>query len=267
MLYVDDDAEKGWHEILIKILSDINSIEYFDYLGDEIKKISKEEIIQKTLNKVHQDDIDIVILDFRLHPDDFINKDIEEITGFKLLKGIKSINPGIQVIFFSATSKIWNFQALELAGANGFIVKESPIHTSASFTANSIKGFVRTVESCCHIIFLKQFFKCQFEVESELTPRKKKTNDKPLPKYFVDETIKWLRLSNVILTTGDLSETKITTSFLFKFSVLENLTNRIIDVDNPILIKKNEHGIKRYHFQFRTTNKLLCNFREDKKQN
>lgn len=39
---------------------------------------------------------------------------------------IKKINPGIQVIIFSATNKVWNLQALQEAGADGFIIKESP---------------------------------------------------------------------------------------------------------------------------------------------
>jgi CheY-like chemotaxis protein len=263
ILFVDDDAEKGWYEILCKILSDINSIGQVYYLGDDLKKVSQEKIIDKTLYKVLEDDIDIVILDFRLHPDDFVTTNINDITGFKLLQSIKKINPGIQVIIFSATTKISNLQVLQEAGADGFIVKESPEKTSGMSTTYSIKDFIKTFESCNNLNFLKEFYKCDFEVEKELTPRRKITNEKPLPKQFVDETLKWLRLSNNILSKGNLNETKMISSFLFKFSVLENLANRIIDVDNPILIGKNEKGINKYKFRFRISDKRLRNYIED----
>ena len=60
-----------------------------------------------------------------------------------------------------------------------------------------------------------------------------------------------------------MNEIKIVSSFIFKFSVLENISTRIIDIENPIFTSKNEKGIKKYKFQFRTSEKRLRNFIED----
>ena len=124
VLLIDDEADKGWYEIFAYFLGDINGI-YTDYLGIDFKKSSSDEIIKKSIEKIFKDEIDIVILDFRLNPSDFQIKNSEKITSVKLLKKIKEKNPGVQVIAFSATNKIWNFQTLQSAGADGFIFKNS----------------------------------------------------------------------------------------------------------------------------------------------
>ncbi len=159
ILFVDDDAEKGWFEIISKLLSDFNSIVQLDYLGDEIKKISQKEIIDKTICKVSEDDIDIVILDFRLHSDDSVAINIQDVTGFKLLQKIKKINPGIQVVIFSATNKVWNLQALQDEGADGFVIKESPENSlNPSFTLTALSEFIKTIDQCLERGFLKGLF-------------------------------------------------------------------------------------------------------------
>jgi CheY-like chemotaxis protein len=156
ILYVDDDAEKGWYRILCEILSDINSIDQIDYLGDNLKNVTQKEIIDITICKVREDDIDIVILDFRLHPDDFVATNIRDVTGFKLLQNIKKINHGIQVIIFSATTKVWNLQAMQEAGADGFVVKESPeLSIDSEFTQKAIDGLIKTISISIKLRFLK----------------------------------------------------------------------------------------------------------------
>jgi hypothetical protein len=262
VLIIDDEIEKGWNELFAYILTDINNI-YLDFIGDRFTNWTSEKIINDSVKKIISDDIDIVILDFRLNFDDYKLNNPKEVTSVKLLNEIKKINPGIQVIVFSATQKIWNLQSLQEAEANGFIIKESPENTSSNFTKFSIIDFIQSFETCNELFFLKEFYKSQFEVENKLAPRRKPTHEKALPKEFIDETLKWLRLSNIIFNKGKLDDTKIVASFLFKFSVLENLANRIIDVDNPILIGKNEKGINKYKFQFRISDKRLRNFIED----
>ena len=158
ILYIDDEADKGWYEIFCKILYDINSLE-FEYLDQELNSKTQEEIIRISLDKIKDSDIDLVLLDFRLHPDDFNAKDIEDVTGLKLLKKIKAINPGIQVIVFSATNKVWNLLALQDAGADGFIVKESPENSQdINFTTQSIASFKNTIERCLKQCFIKGIF-------------------------------------------------------------------------------------------------------------
>jgi DNA-binding NarL/FixJ family response regulator len=262
VLLIDDEADKGWFDIFAYLLGDINNF-YFDYLGVDFKKINKHEIIEKSIEKIISDDIDIVILDFRLNQSDFDNRSSEEITSITLLKKIKETNPGIQVIAFSATNKIWNLKALESEGANGFISKGGPNNNHSDFIIRSIEDFMQNIQECMRLSFLKDFYKDQYEISSDLIPRRKPKNEKSLPKDFIDEALKWLNLSNDILSVGYLNEAKIVSSFIFKFSVLENISTRIIDTDNPILVDKNERGINKYKFQFRLCERRLRNFVED----
>jgi len=88
ILYIDDEAEKGWYEIFCAILDDENKL-YFRHLDNEFNEKSKEEIIDISFKKIIDEDIDLVILDFRLHKKDFENRSIEEITGYQILKKIK----------------------------------------------------------------------------------------------------------------------------------------------------------------------------------
>lgn len=159
ILYVDDEADKGWSEIFCKIILDVNTMD-FHYIGDELKSKSKGEIIDLSLSKIIDDEFDIVILDFRLHRNDLGEKVLKKITGFQILEKIKKHNPGIQVIIFSATNKIWNLQALQEAGADGFVIKESPENSiDVNFTKESILNFKEIFEICLDRIFLKEIYK------------------------------------------------------------------------------------------------------------
>lgn len=262
VLLIDDEVEKGWGELFAYLLNDINNI-YFDYLGNGFKSSSNDQIVQIALKKIIDDDINIVILDFRLNSTDFTQSDTNQITSIKLLKEIKKFNPGIRVIIFSATNKIWNLQLLQDAGADGFVIKDTILNTHINNTRISILNFILLFENLTELNFLKEFYKNDFEIESKLLLRRKTNSTHPLPKEFIDESLKWLRLSNNVLNRGKLTETNIVSSFLFKFSVLENLSNRLIDVEKPILIGTNESANKIYKYQFRISEKRLRNFIED----
>jgi CheY-like chemotaxis protein len=261
ILYIDDEADKGWSEILCKIINDINKISYA-YIGKELKNMSSENIIKSSLEKIVDDDVDLVILDFRLHVDDFNAKTIQDVTGLKLLKAIKKVNPGIQVIIFSATNKVWNLQALQEAGADGFIIKESPENSrDYAFTSNSIENMRKEIEIGLEKSFLKSFYQNFEKVKCELMPRKNyKLAINPLPKEFVNEVLKWTQLSNEILSKG-LIDLNLTTSFLFYFTVIENISNRVIDIDNPIFVEDKD-GRKLYNFKFRMNEQKLRNYIE-----
>lgn len=118
ILLVDDEEGKGWFEIFANILDNesIGNKFHFDAIGDGFSKKKPKEIREKTIEKIKKEDIDVVILDFRLAKEDFEEKKIEMITSVQILDLIKEINPGIQVIGFSATDKIWNLQELQSAG-------------------------------------------------------------------------------------------------------------------------------------------------------
>ena len=168
VLLIDDEAEKGWYEIFAYLLGDENEV-YTDYLGDDFKTQSQEDIIDKSIKKIKDDDIDVVILDFRLNPNDFIGSNPKDISSIRLLKKIKELNPGIQVIIFSATNKVWNLQPLQAAGADGFILKGSPKYSVESeFISKSITSFINEFQKATRKLFLKDFYKLLFQVENSI---------------------------------------------------------------------------------------------------
>ncbi|GGG88482.1 hypothetical protein GCM10011416_00930 [Polaribacter pacificus] len=261
VLYIDDEVEKGWGEIFAHFFDDINEI-YFDYLVEDFKNINQEQLIKSAIQKIKDDDIDLVLLDFRLLPGDFNKKNIKEITGVKILNEIKELNPGIQVIIFSATNKIWNLQNLQDAGADGFILKESPENSvEDGFTVKSIENMVHVFNSCFERNFLKAFHLKIDELKTELLPRKNfKKVSNPLDINFVDEVLKWLQLSCELLAKN-LNTASKTSSFLFLFSVLENLSNQIVSSE-PIKIDNRSDVY--FEFEFSRVNNRLVFFNENK---
>ncbi len=236
ILYVDDDAEKGWYEILCTLLSDINGFSSFDYLGDELKKISQEEIIEKTINKIREDDIDLVILDFRLHPDDFTSINIQEITGFKLLKKIKAFNPGIQVLVFSATTKIWNLQGLLDERVDAFIIKESPENSvDPDFTVKSIYSLIKQVDKCLSNIYLKDIWIMSKEIEKVFSKN-------PLTrKYFVknlEGQSNGIKYQHLLLHEVEAVYDILTTSNENRFNLAMIMLFKILEYLNEIFYKR-----------------------------
>ena len=177
ILLIDDEAEKGWSEIFSKIISDINKIVDFHYLDEELNAKTKEEIIEISINKIMELQCDLVFLDFRLHEEDTFTSNFEEITGIRILREIKKYNPGIQVIIFTASNKAWNMQSLLDAGADGFIIKESPSNTiDNSFTSNSIKKLTTQLQECLQMQFLKTAYKLLEMINKHLSTISISTN-------------------------------------------------------------------------------------------
>ena len=181
ILYIDDEAEKGWNKVFATILFDNSDLKEYAYLDIEYKTLSKEEIVKSSIQRIKEDNIDIVILDFRLHSSDFSkNIPIQEVTSVQILKAIKEYNAGIQVIIFSATNKIWNLQALESLGADGFIIKEAPENSVNSyFTQDTIKNFQKVMEKSICMTFLKEAYSIMNEIKIYLNKKgvNKKENE------------------------------------------------------------------------------------------
>jgi CheY-like chemotaxis protein len=257
VLYIDDEAEKGWSELFSELFHDKCNLNEFDGdLGYAFKGRDKQEIIDLSFEKVIAFNPDVVILDLRLHDDDFGSINPKEISGYKILEKIKEHNKGIQVIIFSATNKIWNLLELQKEGADGFILKESPeLSIDPEFTKQSILNICKTVDECLEYSFLNDFYSKYKEIKIELLPRTNpKNTEYPLDKKFVNEYLKWLQFG--IDNIGKYKNKEgLVTSFLILFSVLENLANRIIDIDNPESVYEN--GETKYQHKFRINNEYL----------
>ncbi len=155
ILYIDDEVEKGWDIVFRQICT----LKKYESIGNDFKNLGSTKIVESAIKKVNEFNPDVVILDFRLHDDDFENITPENVTGYKILKRIKEINKGIQVIILSATNKIWNLLELQNAGADGFILKESPeLSVDRNFSKNTITNIYRTINVALSKRYMKEIY-------------------------------------------------------------------------------------------------------------
>jgi len=216
ILYIDDEWNKGWDVFFKKLISGSHGIEFIIHKED-FKDKSQDDVIQSCVNKVHSlgpSGIDIVLLDLRLcdHDFEFLSSAemAHELTGFKLLTAIKEFNPGIQVIIFTASTKVWNLIELEKAGADGFIMKESPeMSQDDGHSITTIKKLTSTLSDSFKMAFLKKVFTKIKEI-SEIADR--------LP--FQCDDFKARLNSNLNIAFKLLTETKTTFRY-FNYSYLQ----------------------------------------------
>jgi len=267
VLLIDDNYKKGWFSIFKSLFKNSNDLQ-LDNLEINFRTLNRDQIVEAAYNKVICENTgsinyDVLILDFRLHSYDNNELNIDLISGMQILKKLKKFNPGIQVIIFSATNKTWNLQALQNAGADGFIIKESTNNNyETGFTKQSIENMLQSINDCFENSFLKDFYIKYEKLKTQLIPRKNfKKSSQPLPKEFVDEVLKWLEMSFNILIS-ELSEINMTSSFIIMFSVLENLSNRVIDSENPIKLTNSDKELF-FEFEFRKERKRLNKFKQD----
>jgi CheY-like chemotaxis protein len=253
ILLIDDEANKGWYEIFCTLLHDINQdmIE-FDYVDDySFRHKTQEDIIEICKNKIREVKgfPDVVILDLRIHPIDFGDNSINEMTGFKLLTEIKNLNPGIQVVIFSATDKVWNLQALQKAGADGFIHKESFENSSNNdFTFESIENMVSTLNSCLIRKFLKSiYFKCK--QINEFLKACDYVDDTPFEE-FLNDLKKHLKLIEVSVGNIDLDDSMtLDIVFLNCYNFLEKFNKYYIKYkENQFVLGIDEVEMNRYKY-------------------
>lgn len=258
ILYVDDEADKGWYEIMANIIHDVNNIRGFNYLGEDLNTLSQQELIEQVVNRVKEDSVNIVLLDFRLHKKDYDSQNIEDITSVQILKKIKDFNAGIQVIIFSATNKVWNLLALQRYGADGFIIKEGPENSKdASFTIQTIENFINAMSSSISNRYKKGLCQMASELNSNL---EKGAKAHKIDKDYQKSVKLFYRMAYSSLPQS-VDDPCFDHSFMNYFRVIEATANELIDVDNPEAKEKN--GIVRYSFKFRGTDEYLKDYNEE----
>lgn len=260
ILYVDDEADKGWYEIMANIIHDVNNISGFDYLGEDLKALSQQEIIDQVIKRVKEDSINIVLLDFRLHKKDYDSLDIVDITSVQILKKIKEFNPGIQVIIFSATNKVWNLLALQKYGADGFIIKEGPENSKdSSFTVQTIDNFIKIVSTCISNRYKKYLYQTVSEINSIL---ENKAKGHKVDKGF-HKAIKLFYEMAYTSLPNSIEDSNFDHSFMNYFRIIEAVANERIDTENPEIKENDKTGTIRYYFKFRGTDDYLRDYDQD----
>lgn len=222
ILYIDDEWNKGWNEVLSNYFATSSTEIEFETLKYDFKDKSHQEILKECDKKIQSYKPDVVLLDLRLSDSDFINShNSTHLTGYKVLQAIKSINPGVQVIIFTASNKVWNFTELLKAGCDDFILKESPeLSTDNEYSRNSIAKMASSVSTAFKMSFLKKVYLKMAEVEKQL-----------LSANNEEEADFILRLKNNLnIAFKLLNETKISAkyfnyAYLQLFQIIEDFSN------------------------------------------
>lgn len=260
ILYVDDEAEK-WSEILTNIIVDINHIhsENFECLLYSLKSLSPDEIVDYVVTKVKETKTNILLLDFRLHKQDHHEQNIENITSVQILRKVKSYNPGIQVIIFSATNKVWNLLTLQKFGADGFVIKESVDNSKDStFTVNTIENFISIMSACISNIYKKYLF----ENTSQLLDTMKQEVH-VIDRDFYHTCKLFFDIAYQSLPTT-VNENRFDHSFLNYFRIIEAISDEVIESE-PVPDEEKPLDIPKYKnvFKFRRNDKYLLDFDEE----
>ncbi len=154
ILLIDDEADKGWDDVLRKMLpnSEFKTIQEqvpdYESLSDDAKKT------------IESGKYDLIFLDLRMNgvaeedtlsPNDF--------SGLKILKAIKEQNKGNQVIMFTASNKAWNMKALLEAGADGYYIKESPEFAFPySYSESNAHELCTSISQCLENGYLRNVY-------------------------------------------------------------------------------------------------------------
>lgn len=247
ILLIDDEAEKGWHDFFVRMLSK-SSVIFESLGGPAFRHKTSDEIEEMAISKVISFDPDVVVLDLRLEDADFDSEKMaKEYTGIRILKRIKQeINQGIQVIGFTASNKVWNY--LEWSdsghGIDDIVVKESPeLSSNPSYTADSI---IHLASSLMTMIGRAQYLK-GIDKKLKLIGALIQSLDSSL----YDDEKHNISVAYELIKQYDVDPKYIAYAYLQLFQILEKYLKSISDWDGDFF--KLKYGEKEYRLINRTT--------------
>lgn len=135
--YIDDQGKNKWFKILRMLLGAQADITFIEPRGHYFNLI-------KTAQP------DLIFLDLRLEGDSDKGKELDKISGAKLLKGIKRWNSKIPVVMLSATDKMKNMKALMKHPYNAFDLWTKPRVESTTTIYKSFKSFIEIATQAYH---------------------------------------------------------------------------------------------------------------------
>lgn len=112
-----------------------------------------KEWINENINS--DNPINLFIIDLRLHEEDFTEEDPNMLSGIQIVEYIKSKNRGIQVVVYTASNKVWNYQKCMGLGVKHFSIKESPeTFNSRKESKSLLKEFLGAVTNASDLSYL-----------------------------------------------------------------------------------------------------------------
>ena len=156
ILLIDDQADCGWR----KTIETIFNMSYVTTINERICDYS--DFSENAKNLIENRDWDVILLDLRLGG---IAEDAEvetsKMSGYKVLRRIKELNRGNQVIILTASNKAWNLKSLLQSeyAANGYFVKESPEYEFPEMlSVANMLSFKGEIEKCFDCSYLKRIW-------------------------------------------------------------------------------------------------------------
>jgi len=162
ILYIDDEWQKGWKSIFEYIFKE-NSSCNLKTVETIYQDKTKEEIISFVMRDIISFDPDVIVLDVRLHEDDF-SEDTKLInfTGIQIFNKIKEFNPAVQVIIFTASNNSLLLDELYSYDSHilGYVKKEHPKNYDLT-THSNISKLVQLVNKGLSEKYLKDIYAVQ----------------------------------------------------------------------------------------------------------
>lgn len=145
ILYIDDQADEGWSNILRHIIYDKEEKELFKVIQPkETDKINTQYFTDVVCPEITSHKPDLILLDLRLNKESGIRIEVENLSGAILLKEIRKQFPGIPVLMTTASNKSWSYEELQRIGCDAFWTKEG-IDTGMT-EHDSVKNYIRFLE-------------------------------------------------------------------------------------------------------------------------
>ncbi|GEM51956.1 hypothetical protein EB1_17460 [Empedobacter brevis NBRC 14943 = ATCC 43319] len=230
ILLIDDLSDKGWKSILeLAVTKEKGSIDSASTIEDAYLKLNNK--------------YDLIFLDMRLSEEDHKVKNVEDYSGFTLLKHIKkefaSINFSTPIILFTASTKIWNIDKFKEYGVDSFYIKEHPDHIySKDFSKENLKNlqksFIKLMETNKRRYLI--WSKCIEIIDLLDTHKYFKIEDKRL-QNVKQRILDKLKLGyGLLFSNQNYMEKKIfqydkeSISFIIYFSILEEISKAYTDI-------------------------------------
>lgn len=224
VLLIDDKWKDGWKDIMSSFCEQYYSDIEFSTLEEEIENKNIKKLEELALEKIKQFEPNIILLDIRLQKAENENskdkKTILKISGMQLLKKIKTFNPSIQIIAFTASSNSLILDELHKEGILGYIKKDSPDDRYISPKSN-LKKLDILIKSGLKKSYLKDIW----NISSDLLK---------LP--YINSQIE---LKNSVLFVFEILNSNIPKPLLYAmFSIYKS-----IEIINDLYIKENRQSI------------------------
>lgn len=230
ILLIDDEADKGWDDVLRKMLPNTE----FKTIREQVPDFVSFSADAKT--EIESGKYDLIFLDLRMNgvaEEEILSP--YEFSGMKILKAIKEQNKGNQVIMFTASNKAWNMKALLEEGADGYYIKESPEYAfPTSYSESNAGELCSSITKCLENGYLRNVY-------SKVKKIKELIQSSQCFGTRTDEIIGCIDIAYDLLAKSNTKEEYKAYSYLQLFLIIEEY------VKNPALFDTTEDGLYLYN--------------------